>query len=470
MDRLKPLLDQSRQQRQRRGSVGESDMRDDDIGEGDLKDDDIGEGDLRDDDLGKNDTKKDDPGETDMRTDDLRAMLAAIRALVPTLRPERPLFAALHDGLVHHPLGGAAYAFEKDLVGPLLSALAMDEEPPTVSRASSVQRRLVLCGHADYAFLLARDLSRRIQSLGPRRGALPAVVVEISIVDTAPVAGEAVEVDGLHYQRSYRDVPAALEAHMDDYVEVLRQMSAWSEIPFRITRQADFSDPSMASLVSYAVEHRARLASQLSPKHNALAIRAACPVSGCALAEKHSRLNRYPAGHIHFTCPRHGQHSVSLSDPQQVARLEANAPARNLLRSMLHLVDRHAHHVRITGSDYAGTYQEALLLRPLAQWSAATGLAVGRTPHILYAPLVVDWSGAKLSKGLYVRQGGYDAMEMLGTDGLHSFARLKSKHGPDGLRRIWTEVETWLAEPHKLFRASVSVEYLQGLLDGRPWQ
>jgi hypothetical protein len=127
---------------------------------------------------------------------------------------------------------------------------------------------------------------------------------------------------------------------------------------------------------------------------------------------------------------------------------------------MAHLLDTDKHHVRITGADYAGMYQETFLYRPLAAWSAATGHARGRTPHILYAPLVVDWSGAKLSKSLYVRDGGYAAMRLFGSDGLCSYARLKEQVGEEGLRRLWDEVVRWVADPRKLFRCW-SVEYLQ---------
>ncbi|POR35417.1 Uncharacterized protein TPAR_04369 [Tolypocladium paradoxum] len=137
-------------------------------------------------------------------------ILAAIQALVSTLWPGRPLFAAFHDGQVHHPLGGAAYAFEKDLIGPLLSALANDEAP-------IVSTLVVFC----YAFLLARELRNRAQTLTSGDAALPAVLVDISFVDTAPVCDEGLEINGVQYQRCYRDVPVALAAHMADYDEVL---------------------------------------------------------------------------------------------------------------------------------------------------------------------------------------------------------------------------------------------------------
>ncbi|KAL2755011.1 hypothetical protein ACRALDRAFT_1082592 [Sodiomyces alcalophilus JCM 7366] len=417
----------------------------------------------------------------------IHGLIPAIKALLPTLHADRPLFAAFHDGQVHDPLGAGAYAFCNDLIGPLLLSLANDESPKgnedmvrAITPATFPTRPIIVHAGAQpnnsphagtlvvfcYAFSLARALLARVQQANSQNAPGPKISVEITFVDTAPVENEGCQVDGVRFQRSHRDTPGALATHMADYSEVLRLLSAWSGIPFRTTFQADFfAHPAVPSLLAYLVDRRGRLGAQLSPKSHALALRAACPVPSCALAEKHGLLNQYAPGHISFYCPHHGYHGISLSQPDEVVRLEANAPARNLIRSMLHLLDQDTHHVRITGADYAGTYQEALLYRPLAEWSASTGLATGRTPHILYAPQVVDWSGAKLSKQLYVREGGYAAMELLGTDGLRSYARLKSRFGDEGLVRIWSEVEKWVADPRKLFRAGFSVEYMQAVLD-----
>lgn len=228
----------------------------------------------------------------------------------------------------------------------------------------------------------------------------------------------------------------------------------------------------MPLLLNYMVSQRSTLGPELSPKYSSLALRSACPVPGYGLAEKHGRLNEYKAGGanqdgvIAFHYPRHGPHTTNLSYPGEIARLEANTPTRNLLRSMVHLLDTTTHHVRVTGADYAGMYQETSLYRPLAAWSAITGLAGGRTPHILYAPLIVDWSGVKLSKSLYVRDGAYAFLNQLGMDGFCSFARLKDRFGGDGakgLRRVWDEVQRWVADPKKLFRA-FSLAYLQGVI------
>ena len=452
--------------------------------------------------------------------EETRSILATIQALMTVLHPGRPLFAAFHDGQVHNPLGAGAYACEQDVVGPLLLALANDEvkvkplssgsssrqqqqqqqdeeassteassspagaaAPAPVGRLPMATRPIVIHAGAQpnnsphvgtltvfcLAFSLAGALRDRLRLLPEEEGhrgrdrdgpPVPDVSVEITFVDTAPVKGQGCEVEGVSYQRSYRDVvPSELESHLADYNEVFEFCSAQSGgIPFKTKFQSDFFAPrkgpgeavsvssSVSPLVEYIVSHRRRLGPQLSPKYHAIALRAACPVPGCALAEKHGVLNDYGTpGQIAFNCPSHGRHVISLSRPEDVARLEANAPTRNLIRSMVHLLDHTTHHVCITGADYAGMYQEAFLYRTLAEWSASTGRALGRTPHNFYAPQIVDWSGAKLSKTLYVCDGGYDGLEL----------------------RLWDEINSCVvANPRKLFRAGFSVDYMKNVLDG----
>lgn len=452
-----------------------------------------------------------------LQTGNCKAILSAIEALVLTLTPQSPIFATYHDGRVHDPLGGGSYAFQEDVVQPVLFALTNDEKGFLADKWSNetvpenctewpVQlptRPIVIHAGAQpnnsphagtlvvfcYAFSLAREIRNRLRArIANADSKVPPVTVEITFVDTAPAEGHETDVCGIQYQKSYRGVPGALAKHMADYEQALHLLSTWSDIPFTTAFQSDFfSHPIIPTLLRYIIAHHDFLGHQLSPKYGKLALRAACPIPGCGLAEKHGRLNVYndnsshqnrnesaaaPESTITFHCPHHGPHTICVSNPADVARLEANAPARNLIRSMSQLLDTDTHHVRVTGADYAGMYQEVFLYRPLAAWSTATGLAAGRTPHILYAPLIVDWSGAKLSKALYVREGGYEAMKLFGTEGLCSFAHLKSRFssdGVEGLRRLWEEVQGWLKDPKKLFRA-FSVEYLRRvIMEGQRW-
>lgn len=316
------------------------------------------------------------------------------------------------------------------------------------------------------AFHIAIGIRQRMEMANEDPSlAVPPVHLDFTFVDTAPVKAETTTIDGVEYQKSYRYVPGALQTHMHDYREVFRLLERWSGITPSITHQSDFfAQPHMPALVRYVVAYRERLGWQLSPKYGRLALRAACPAPGCGLADKHGTRNVYADDKITFSCPHHGDHVVRLDCAADVARLEANAPTRGLLRAMAYVLDTAVHHVRVTGADYAGTYQEEILHRPLGEWAWACGRGA-RMPHVRYAPLITDWSGAKLSKSLYVKEGGYDAMRVLGTDGLCSFARLRETHGAEaGLRKLWDEVGRWMADPKKLFR-SYSVEYLMMVLN-----
>ncbi|KAI0403975.1 hypothetical protein F4802DRAFT_268741 [Xylaria palmicola] len=425
--------------------------------------------------------------------EDYASVLTSIQKVVQTLIPGTPLSAIFHDGQVHDPLGGGAYAFENGIAEPFLRALLNDEKASAFLCGSDNPRSLPtrpIVIHAGLqpnnsphigtlvvfclAFAFAREIRGRMKlTAAAEEDTSPSVTVLITFVDTAPVKDQGIECDGIQYQRSYRDVPDALDMYITDYQEVLGLLSTWSSVPSNTAFQSDlFSSPSMPSLVDYMISQRAILGPLLSPKYGSLAIRSACPIPGCGLVDKHGRRNEYETndggrrGSITFHCPRHGPHTVRLSHREEVARLEANAPTRNLLRSMSHLLDTRQHHIRVTGADYAGLYQEMLLYRPLAAWSAATGAAGGRTPHILYAPLITDWSGAKMSKSLYVRENAYGFMEQLGMDGFCSYAQLRNRFGGDGgqgLRRVWDEVQKWVADPKKLFR-TFSLAYLKEVI------
>ena len=108
--------------------------------------------------------------------------------------------------------------------------------------------------------------------------------------------------------------------------------------------------------------------------------------------------------------------------------------------------------VRVTGFDYAGYYQEQMLFRNITD-----------SPIIIYAPLILDWSGVKISKSLYVREGGYEYLRLQGLEYCLSFKKFQE----DGknLDVLFKEVDSWVNNPSGLFR-SYSLEYIHGLFEG----
>jgi len=227
---------------------------------------------------------------------------------------------------------------------------------------------------------------------------------------------------------------------------------------------------SFPGVVERVVKNREMLGPLLAPDKGVLAMRAACPQEGCGLAEKHGLHNEYtvhPSGSvtISFLCPDHGRHEIITSNPDEVTKLEFNTPLRNLVRSIAYALDtvdsrkdvakgkEERVHIRVTGSDYTGFYSEQMFWRA---W-LMLGLAELSPPVVLYAPLIIDWAGSKISKSLYVKTGAYEYLHERGMDYLLSFEEMK-KRGKDPLV-LFRLVESWVKEPKKLFRC-FSAEYL----------
>ena len=152
-------------------------------------------------------------------------------------------------------------------------------------------------------------------------------------------------------------------------------------------------------------------------------------------------------------------------------RIELNTPLRNLARGMAYTLQsrRTMHesdklvHLRVTGQDYAGLYQEQLFYRQLsmlkdqvAEIAPQQGSA-NEIPVIFYAPLITDWSGAKLSKSLYVEKGAYKYLEDRGMGYLLEYRKMVEE-GKDK-RALFNMVQEWVQQPEKLFR-NYTIEYV----------
>ncbi|KZT37567.1 hypothetical protein SISSUDRAFT_1048303 [Sistotremastrum suecicum HHB10207 ss-3] len=293
--------------------------------------------------------------------------------------------------------------------------------------------------------------------------------------------------------------------------------------------------PQIPEIVERLVKLHEGLGLEMSPSYGVLAMRCACPVEGCGYAEKHGRRNLYETGggkvKIGFHCPEHGYWTI-VPFEGGARNIEFNTPLRNLVRTVAYAEDtmqsrfslarsrstefvdpslsnstvrndkskgeeRQRLHMRVTGADYSGFYQEQLLWRQLPRLSSPshpqstnpnstsalrsasstpatnvkhanpssigfTSTSVPPPPVILYAPLITDWSSSKLSKSLYVRQHAYTYLKSEKKDYLLSWERMKELGRDEKV--LFREVEKWVQSPERLFR-NYSVEYLGSLFE-----
>ena len=352
-----------------------------------------------------------------------------------------------HDNVSHHPLGGASYIFQDKLIQHFNLLCRKSRIILRIGAQPNSSPHMGTIINFTVAFFLASKLQ---QEHGR------SVLISFDVVDTAP--SEQTMIRGVRYQRSQR-FTWEMNKYMVEFSEILESLKNRTGVEYRTRTQAEFlGDPNIPTALHQIICNREVLGPSFSPKTGKLAIRAACPHADCGLADKDGVGNVYSflddESTIEFQCPNHGPYTLNLADPQHIQRLEFNTPLRNILRTKVFARDPNVSWIHVTGADYAGYYQEQLLWRHITPEEALL---------IFYTPLIVDWSGAKLSKSLYVRGGAYQYLKDMDMDYTVSYKAFKEQ-GKD-LGVIFDEVQDWVEHPYKLFRP-YSVAYIDSLFKG----
>ncbi|KAL3462789.1 hypothetical protein BJX64DRAFT_299348 [Aspergillus heterothallicus] len=350
--------------------------------------------------------------------------------------------------LVHHPLGAASYYFKKCLIGYLneqctrpMIVLHVGAQPNCAPHIGNITT-FATC------FAVAAALQKQFGRV---------VRAQFTLVDTAPSPGHEFCINGVKYQKSVEE-SGRFEAMKTTFTKILDRLSQLSGVSYEVDGQSFWrSNPAFPSVVRCLVARREELGPRLVPETGRLAIRASCPVVGCGLADKHGVNNQYHGdGRITFICPDHGEWHLNVTSPDEISRLEFNTPLRNLIRILLCSRDSERSWIMCTGSEYAGFYQEQFMWRLLEQPHLA--------PIVFYAPLMIDWSGVKLSKSLYVNHDGYNYLIDAGGRYLLDSDTFLETQG--GVEALLEEVQDWVDNPYRLFR-SYTLEYLDMQLTAR---
>ena len=338
-------------------------------------------------------------------------------------------------GKVAYPLGAASYLYQNkdDFLKYLHGQLRKKKVKISIGAQPNSSPHIGTLVVFSLAFALGKVLKEYDSELD--------VTVVFEMVDTAP--GKTEVIDGKKYQINLKE-SGILDKYIDQYYEILKYLSEFSGIPYEVRKQEEFNKhTAIPNIIKNIMDNEEELSKILDPQNNIIRIRSACPV--CGLTDKHGIDNKFIGDKLICTCPLHGDFTVDIKD--ETEKLEYNTPLRNLIRAILYSIDNIDNEIdyewlRITGSDYAGFYQEQLLYKA----ADLIGYTVSKLPIILYAPLITDWSGAKLSKSLEYEM--YDGLP----DFIINYENLKKEKGKKGLEKIFNEVLSWVENPYKLFR------------------
>ena len=339
------------------------------------------------------------------------------------------------DEKIYYPLGGASYVFEKDILHFLLSKISKKHIKISIGAQPNSSPHFgtltVFCLAFATAEILAKTDNTKSSS------------VLFEVVDTAP--SEILIINNLRYQKNLKQ-SGIIDKFMKDYIEILEHLKLITGINYEIRYQSEFNkQKKVFPIIKNIIQNKNQIKNILDPKHKKLRLRVSCPV--CGLSDKNSINNSYNNNILTSYCPRHGEFTTNIKS--ETDKLEYNTPLRNLIRALVYSeinqsVKYDYHIIRVTGSDYAGFYQEELLYKVASK----IGYKVETLPIILYAPLILDWSGAKLSKSLYVKDGAYKYLPNF----LINYEYLKKEYGIQGLNNIYNITSKWINNPYMLFR------------------
>jgi hypothetical protein len=155
---------------------------------------------------------------------------------------------------------------------------------------------------------------------------------------------------------------------------------------------------------------------------------------------------------IESLCYEHGGHSINFNIDNETF-LEVNTQLRTILKGKLTAEIENSTHILpvwVDGSDWSGEWAIRIFAESLNK------IGINKLPRRLFTPCILDWSGAKFSKSLYINNSEYldQYKDFLNMD------NLLNKYGEDKLKELYDECLSWVKESSKFYR-NYSIDYFK---------
>lgn len=293
---------------------------------------------------------------------------------------------------------------------------------------------------------------------------LPATIIFDSL-ENAPA--EHVTINDRHYTRTVQDLVDG--GHLDGterssgFRRLLswasaRSTIAWQERPYAVYQELL---PVRACLHAIA-QRQHEFAPVLAPADGRIRVRPRCPA--CHLVEKDAHDLTITAGDhvvlLDSACPHHGPYRETIPSNDTGGWYDANTPVRSVQKAALLTAERELYNacsISMDGPDWGGAWFSHVIAPALS----VLDVPARDWPISLFTPMILDRTGGKLSKSLYVKYGReYADLPPAFLD------LLLDTYGDDALEALWQETTRWAAEPRRLHRC-YTVDHLTTLLRPR---
>jgi hypothetical protein len=284
-------------------------------------------------------------------------------------------------------------------------------------------------------------------------------VIKFEALDNAPVG--KFSIDGREYCRMHAHhlvdgIPLS-EIHMASFLRVMNYFSSSTDVKFEVETYRDFQkNPFVRSKLLEIIEREEEFVPFIAPSEGKLRIRFPC--ESCDVMEKTSKDSIILDGSnprdllYQSNCPEHGDYQVRVSADSDTL-IDFNTSLRNVIKEAKFIEDArrsNAMSLMVDGGDWTGMAFQVM------QSLGLMGYSISDLPLRVFSPIIEDWSSAKFSKSVYVKEGTYKHIP----EEFLNYIKFRKTFGDRGLDIILEEAQRWVEDPKKLFR-NYSTDYLR---------
>lgn len=243
--------------------------------------------------------------------------------------------------------------------------------------------------------------------------------------------------------------------NMKTYIDIFEKLKNITNINYEIRTYKEFQKINVIreNLITI-LNNPNKFDRYLNPSNISTYVRTKCPE--CNLSYFNPKVKKY-SDHIDFegSCPVHGNYRIRLLKDNS-EYIDMNTQLRDLLKGV-HIAKEKENHIleiMCDGSDWSGEWTSNV------HYKTMLALGFNSITTRFFTPTIVDESGGKFSKSVYLKNDSYIGDEKLFAD----YKLFYDKYKDEGWLKIFNEVKKWVSEPMRFFR-SYSWEYIKYIVE-----